>query len=364
MSQAAAACQAVAFRGVQIADWWGLGGESASVIRIWHRPGPTILAETSSASDGSPSGRLADPGVTPGQDEMMTVSSPLLALMSENYQLTYGGRGTVTGRKAQVIDVRRPGGGLAARFWLDAATKLPLRRELFDSHGAMFSKDTFVGLRVGAGQLGAMPSADGQPWSGQLGAAGRAALRAKGWRLPAALADGLTMFKATESPAKSGKVVELSYSDGLSVISVFVQHGQLPERLPGWRRVAAPGREVYASDPDDRSLAWSADGFVYTMIADAPTGVVDGAVLDLPHDTTPLGIAPGDAARNVRALNGAGLNGAGLNVAGLNGAAPNGAAPDSVPSDSAAPSNSAAPGFWQRIGRGLRRIWSWVNPLG
>jgi len=313
MSEAAAACGSVAYRGTQIAVWWGSTGESASFLEVWHRPGGAILAQPArTAADSSDEGQPAAV-VTPDQDQVMTVTAPLLALMRANYVLTYSGRDVIDGRPAQVVEVRRRSdGGLAARFWLDTATKLPLQRELFDGKSAIFSLDDFTGLRIGAGQLRGMPAADAHPWTGQLSAVGLAALRAAGWPLPRGLASGLALFQATEFQAtetsiKSGKVVELSYSDGLSVISVFLQRGELPQRLPGWRRMTARGSKVYATDPDDRSLAWSSDGFVYTVISGAPNAAIDQAVLRLPHDSPA--------------------------------------------------------GFWDRMSRGFRRIVSWVNPF-
>jgi sigma-E factor negative regulatory protein RseB len=307
MSEAATACQSVAFRGVQIAVWWGPAGTDASVIQVWHEPDGAILAEP--ASTAAEPGESQPGGAATGdQDEVMTVTEPLLALMRLNYVITYVGPSAVDGRAAQLVEVRRRNGSLAAKFWLDSATKLPLRRELFDSGAQIFSEDAFIGLSVGRARLGAMPAADAQPWSGQLTAAGAAALRGQGWPLPGATMDGLSLFKSAQTSTKSGKVVELSYSDGLSIISVFVQRGELPRSLPGWRRIAGHGGSVvYAIDSADRSLAWSAHGFVYTMISDAPASLVDQAVMRLPQDSST--------------------------------------------------------GFWQRMGRGLRRIASWANPF-
>jgi sigma-E factor negative regulatory protein RseB len=308
MSQAAAACQSVAFRGVQIAAWWGPAGESASVIEVWHRPGGVILAQSPSTAADPARESQPDAGAAADSDDVMTVTPALLALMRANYVITYAGRSAVDGRAARLVVVRRQDGSLAARFWLDSATRLPLRRELFDTDGRIFSEDAFVGLSVGGGQLGSMPAADAQPWSGQLTAARQAALRAAGWPLPGTAVGGLTLFKSAETSPKSGKVIEFSYSDGLSIISVFVQRGELPRSMPGWRRIAAHGSSaVYAIDPDDRSLAWSAHGFVYTVISDASSTTVDQAVMRLPH-------------------------------------------------------NSPA-GFWVRMGRGFRRIASWANPF-
>jgi sigma-E factor negative regulatory protein RseB len=115
------------------------------------------------------------------------------------------------------------------------------------------------------------------------------------------------MFAADRTTTPSGQVIDLSYSDGLSVLSLFVQHGVLPAQMPGWRLVSLQGRAVYASDADDRGLTWSAGGFEFTLIADAPTELVGQAVAALPRDERP--------------------------------------------------------GFWPRLGRGFRRIVSWANPF-
>jgi sigma-E factor negative regulatory protein RseB len=307
MREAAVACRQVPFRGIQLAAWWGPAGGSASVIRVWHRSGGAVLARSSGTADDQPGERQPDLDALPDTDEVLTVTPALVKLMRASYVLTYAGRGAVDGRPAQLVEARRPGGGLAARFWIDDATRLPVRRELLDDHARIFSENAFVELSVGAAQLRGMPSADALPWTGRLTAARRAALRAQGWPLPAAVAGGLALFKSTEMTTTSGPVLELSYSDGLSVISVFLQRGQLPHGMPGWRRIKASGSSVYTIDPDDRSLAWSARGFVYTVISDAPVGTVEQAVMGLPHDNPP--------------------------------------------------------GFWERMDRGFRRIASWANPF-
>jgi hypothetical protein len=305
MAAAAAACQRVAFHGIQADSWPQDHAEGAAQVQVWHEPGQSVLARYAA-------GAAAGPAALPDQADVLTITAPLLALMRTHYVLTEAGPGRAGGRAARVIDVRRPGGGLAARYWLDRATGLPLRRDLYDQRGRVFSDVAFTELRLGPGQPGAMPNAVARPWTGQLTAARRAALQAAGWPLPRAIAGGLSLLAATQTVTSSGRVVELSYSDGLSVVSVFVQRGQLPARLPGWRPVSAGGREVYAIDPGDQSLAWSAGGYVVTVIADAPPGPVNQAV-------------------------------AGLAAAGAPG---------------------RPPGFWPRMARGFRRLVSWANPLG
>jgi sigma-E factor negative regulatory protein RseB len=305
MSQAEISCGSVTFHGLQVTAWWGAASQRVSFLEVWHRPGGAIVAEPSDLTGSADEDRPRTSGM-PQEQEVMTITAPLLALMRANYVLTYRGRDAIAGRPTVVVEARRRDGSLAARFWLDSATKLPLERELYNGKSQLFSRDAFIRVSVGAGQLRGMPPPDAQPWTGQLSARNLTAMRAAGWPLPQAMAAGLTLFQATET-TKSGQVVELSYSDGLSVTSVFVQRGELPRSMPGWQRLTARGRQVYARDPDDRSLAWSSRGFVYTVISDAPTATIDQVILRLPHDSPA--------------------------------------------------------GFWERMGRGLRRIVSWANPF-
>lgn len=317
LQQAATACQNTPYRGVQVVLWLGQGDPTTSVIDVWHQPGQvTLVRQAPDPGDAglgvagpAGSGQPAVAGY-PDLDGVAGVSPPLLGLLATNYQVTYAGRGSAAGHVALVVEARRPGGALAARFWLDAATKLPLRREIFSGGARMISEDAFTDLELGDSGLANMPSAAVAPSPAQLGKGSLTALRAQGWPLPAALPGSLSLFAATATPASSGQVVGLSYSDGLFVVSLFVQKGLLAGPMPGWRPVALGGRSVYAVDPGDqgnRSLAWSADGFVYTLVADAPAGTVGRVVAALPA--------------------------------------------------------GSPPGFWQRMGHGLHRLASWANPL-
>lgn len=308
LSQAVVACQTVPFHGVQISTWFGSVTESASVIQLWHKPDGQIVVQASPTGTSPAEQGQASTDPLGGQDQVLSVTKPLLALMRRNYVITYDGRSSVDGRPALLVAVRHPGGGLAARYWIDSATKLPLRRELFVDGSRILSEDAFLSLNVGDSQLHGMPTAGARPWTGQLTLGGLASLAAKGWPLPGDTVGGLALFEARQTATKSGQIIEMSYSDGLSVISVFVQRGMLPRSLPGWRHFSArDGSQVYAIDPDDRNLVWSAGGFVYTMISDAPPAVVDQAILRLPHNS-PVG-------------------------------------------------------FWARMGRGFKRLATWADPF-
>jgi sigma-E factor negative regulatory protein RseB len=309
LREAAAACQSTSYSGEQVMLWWGQGETSASVVDVWHQPGRVTLIQSAGSPAGGPAGTTIPSGLTGGQDPdgILCVSDQLLALLQSNYQVVYAGRGSAAGRQALVVVARSLGGGLAARFWLDAGTKLPLRREIFTSGAHLVSEDGFIDLQLGVSGLGAMPAPAAAPWAARLDRARLKALRATGWPLPGQLPGDLVLFSATETEARSGRVIDLSYSDGLAVVSVFVQRGELGRPMPGWRQIGMGGQTVYSINPEERSFAWSSGGFVYTVIADAPAATVSQVVTAMPSTTKP--------------------------------------------------------GFWGRMARGFHRLASWLNPL-
>jgi len=307
LSEAAAAGVATSYQGVQIVAWLGPHGSSTSVVQVWHQHDRSILAQVTdmgsapAATSAQASAGEQDP------DGILGLSRQLLGLMCANYQVADAGWGSADGRPARLVDLRRPDGSLAARFWLDAVTKLPLRREIFDARARMISEDAFISLQLGDNGLRGMPATDVRPWSARLDPPQIARLAAQGWPMPAKLPGNLILVAAHAATTPAGQVIDLDYSDGLSVVSIFLQRGQLPGAIPGWREIMLHGRAVYSADPGLRSIAWSAHGYVYTVIAEAPPATVDQVVSALPHD--------------------------------------------------------AGTGFWGRIARGLRRLASLANPF-
>jgi sigma-E factor negative regulatory protein RseB len=316
LSEAARACQHVSYQGVQRTAWEGPGGSWISLVNVWHQRDHQTLIQTATmpaaalplpgASSTDPDGDGDDVGQR-DPEGIMTMTSQMVALLAENYQVFLAGRGLVAGRPVRELVLRHRDGRLAARFWLDNVTKLPLRRETFDGDARMVSDDVFVSLKLGSATAAAGPRTASAPGSTPLAGGQLARLRTAGWPLPAQLPGQLTLVRASETGGRSDMVVDLAYSDGLSVISLFVQRGHLPARLNGWSEVALRGDHVYASGRDKRSVAWSARGFVYTLIADAPEQTLDQVVGALPHH--------------------------------------------------------GGPGFFGRMGRGLGRLVSWLDPF-
>jgi sigma-E factor negative regulatory protein RseB len=175
----------------------------------------------------------------------------------------------------------------------------------------VISEDVFINVQLenqpSVSAPAGGPADPPAPWTTPLPAGQLLALRAGGWLVPASLPGGLSLFTGAQTQTSTGAVLDLGYSDGLSVVSVFEQRGNLAAELAGWQKITLAGHAVYAAEPGQRSLTWSSRGMVYTLLADAPAQTVDDVVGVLPHD--------------------------------------------------------ASPGFVKRMSRGMARLASWVNPF-
>jgi sigma-E factor negative regulatory protein RseB len=290
LDQAARACRTTAYAGVEVLGQWGGPGQATSVVNVWHAPGGVALAQPVAAAPRwpgdvphivLPASYLGDQALVGGV--MLGMSQRLVELLSANYRVAATGWAQVAGRPARVVTARRGDGRLAARLWLDKATMLPLRLETFDTRGRMVSEAAFTVLTVGPAAAARPPGAAPKAWV----TARPARLRAQGWPVPGPLPGGLALLGAREDHTAKGLMVDLDYSDGLSLVSVFLQRGHLQSRLTGWSRIALGGSPVYADDSDDQAFVWSARGFVYTLVAAAPPQTVAQVVAALPHDGSP-----------------------------------------------------------------------------
>ena len=320
MTAAVRACRTVPYRGVQIVAWSSPEGSSSYLLDVWHRPGGPELAQDDDDADDS--GQARPSGAAGGTVGVLSISPGMLDLLRLNYVIEYAGAGSSSDRPAEIVAVRRRDGTLAARYWLDQATGLPLRREMFDETGRRVSEGAFIDLEIGDHDIGPTPVSQGRAWSNYLPSAKLAAntrppaarlatLHAAGWPVPSRLGGNMILSGVTRTVTRSGLVLDARYSDGLSVVSVFMQRGELPRSLPGWHQADVDGTRVLATqvgDLDEQGLAWSAHGVVYTVIADAPPSAVAMIVVQLPHDHHT--------------------------------------------------------GFWPRVFRGLKRIGSWFDPFG
>jgi sigma-E factor negative regulatory protein RseB len=313
LSQAAQAAISMSYQGQEVVTRWSNGSGSVLVSDIWHVSGGQTVTSTLAAGNSlSSQPYLSSDDDSQAPEGVLGVTVPLIGLLEKHYTVVYSGAGSADSRTAQVVEARREDGSLAARFWLDDTTSLPLEREVFDSASHVISQDVFIQVRFSSQAQPAMPAGGPSdppgPWADPLSHAQLLALPTQGWLVPAGLPGGLSLFTGAKTTTSTGAVLDLGYSDGLSVVSVFEQRGNLAAKLDGWQRTTVNGQVIYVAEPDQRSLTWSSRGMVYTVMADAPVQTVDAVVGVLPHDKPP--------------------------------------------------------GFWKRMSRGFVRLASWVNPFG
>jgi len=316
LSQAAQAAIVTSYQGQEVATRWSEGGGSVLVSSVWHVSGGQTVTQTMDPGASlSSEPYLSSDTDSQAPEGVLGVTAPLVQLLESHYVVAYAGTGSADNRTAQVVEAWRADGSIAARFWLDDATKLPLERVVFDTAAHVISQDVFVDVSFSPGaspQQAAPASArvsagSRGPWTDPLSRHQLLALRHHGWVVPSELPGSLSLFTGAETQAAAGTVLDFGYSDGLSVVSVFEQHGNLPDKMPGWRKTKIGSHAVFVAEPDQRSLTWSGHGTVYTVVADAPAQTIDAVVGALPHD--------------------------------------------------------GPTGFWKRMSRGITRLASWANPF-
>ena len=134
LERAAQAPATTAYSGTQyVTAWTVAAGRRATsrVVEVRHEP----AAGTTWRAGGA--------GVSPAA-EVHEAGSPTpsllgvgaVGLIARHYSLSTAGPGRVAGRAVDVVEAHRPSstaaGPVIARFWLDSATGLVLRREVYD----------------------------------------------------------------------------------------------------------------------------------------------------------------------------------------------------------------------------------------
>ena len=303
LDSAADAGLSTSYQGTELISQTGVDGSVEMISQVWHQAGGPTFVETASgmysatARTTAPSDVASSDRASRSPEGVFGVTKSLVALINKHYVAVYQGGGAAVGRAAAVVGLYRFDGSLAARYWLDKQTMVPLRRELFDTSENVISQDSFVQVKfgalavpqfaaAGAAQSQATPqSASQSVWVAAV-SPGRflASLAGQGWQVPGTPPGGLPLYEVAWTKTTSGEVVDLDYSDGLYVVSLFVQRGTLAPKMPGWQQVSVAGRPAFVSG---HSVTWAELGFVYTVIADAPPQTVTQVVATLPRSGQP-----------------------------------------------------------------------------
>ena len=270
LARAAEAGRRLSYSGTQYVASWRDDAAAASLVELEHDPvrgsvvtGGDARAETTQA--------------------LAVLDRRMLDRLAAGYALAVTGPGRCTGRAATVVEARRADGSVAGRFWVDRATGMLLRREVFDGEGTRVRSSAFVDLAVDEAPAAALRlSADGAAPDPQRPDTG--ALRRDGWHVPRQLPEGFALFD-TEL---RGEVLQLAYTDGLSTLSLFAQDGELGTGgMSGFEREEVDGRPVWVRGAAPERVVWAGGDHVWTLVSDAPEAAVRAAVAALPHDPEP-----------------------------------------------------------------------------
>ncbi|MEJ7741369.1 MAG: sigma-E factor regulatory protein RseB domain-containing protein [Nocardioidaceae bacterium] len=249
-------------------------------IEVDHAP-----TQGTSYSSGHPSGATAA-FVAAGGAELDRLSTDMLEQLLATYDVTITQTTRLLGRTSTVIEARRDG-QLAARFWVDQASRLLLRRDLYDG-GRLARSSRFTSLEVTHDAfLSHLPPEVLPPSAEALSMQVSAALHDEGWICPETVAGAGALI----SLRRLGGVdegVQATYTDGLVTTSVFEQRGGLDPSSVGaftqaFERINLDGSTVYLSSGFPSVAVWQSGSVTYTMITDAGPETAEEILAALPQ---------------------------------------------------------------------------------
>jgi sigma-E factor negative regulatory protein RseB len=275
LTAASRAARSRSYAGTQYVSTWRESRAASSIAEVSHTAAEGSVVRVRPTAAGA-----VDASVTLTTD----LDPRLLRLLAAHYALSVAGTSTCAGRPVDVVEARQPGDGLVAgRFWIDSVTSLLLRRETFDRSGRLIRSSAFTQLTVDPPTVAVVAASVVK--SDRLDAAAISALRRDGWQIPVALAGDLELFDARMRTHSGERVLHLSYSDGLVTLSLFAQRGRLGSaKMPGFSRQKVSGSPVWMQPSSPERVVWGGGGRVFTLVSDAPPETVRAAVTVLPHE--------------------------------------------------------------------------------
>jgi sigma-E factor negative regulatory protein RseB len=287
LQRASRAAQELTYRGTQMVSYWSPTGSTSALVDVTHVGGEGLRVRVRPTPQ-SPGGAVYD-DESGGLPDVVGFANGTLTLLAKHYEIAVEGSGEVAGRRATVVAVRRPATSPTARFWIDQVTGLALRREVLDNEGRTVRESAFLDLTVGDTPAPAphevdaartMPVAHGLA----LETPDANAMRAEGWHVPERLGSGLEMYEARLTGDGDERVLQLTYSDGVSAVSLFQQKGRLDgDGVEGWREEKVAGHDVHVQGAFPQRVVWAGDGYVFTVVAECQAQTLDDLVGALPH---------------------------------------------------------------------------------
>jgi sigma-E factor negative regulatory protein RseB len=303
---AATATESTSYSGTRVVSAWGRGTATTVVVDVEHVAGQGTRVSVRGGA-GEEAAFVASGDDSRSHDQLSLEAFDLLV---DAYAVRLGGRDSVAGRPSRVVEVGRAG-RVVAKLWVDESSGLLLRREMFDRLGRLSRESTFIDVDVtSSGFMAHLPPTAPETSAHAVGLGERLALEGAGWDCPHRA--GTMRLIGIES-LEGSRVLHMTYSDGLTRMSVFEQRGSLDaEAVDGYDRTEIRGHTVYVREGMPTYAVWEHDDVVFTAMTDGPTGTLAALV-------------PGTGAGQA--------------------------------------SSSAEAGFWTRVAAGLFRLGDWASPL-
>lgn len=287
LRRAAEAPRRVGFEGARIISSFSEGGVQSFRLYVRHVPGQgtrfdvlredgqirteSFVADTASDGDGLD----LDP----------------VGLLSMAYDLSVSGVGQIDGRPCTTISASQDG-EVRARYWIDDATGLLLRRTLYvDGRLVRWSGYTSIEMRPD-GFMKHLPPELQESAGTTLSASVAAALNDKGWTCPLWLTEHYHLSSLRQVEGLRG-VMHAEYTDGVSTISVFEERGWLDtSSLVGFRATGADGTPIYVKAGLPMMAVWESQDTVFTAVTNAPEQLAEALIAHLPHsvEEQPAGV--------------------------------------------------------------------------
>ena len=293
LKQAVSADDHVSFSGTITSVVYGHEATTATVVRIEHRApnqwrlwyvapadayGRLIVSNESVQYQYEPK-----TGKVFSNDWVSPLASALdISLIHHNYSVQVAEQATIAGRSAHTLSlVSNYSHTLAQRLWIDTATNLVLRREIYHADSTLAAKTEFDNIKfvndlppdlfkmsVPAGMT-LTPGTDYGTSTPDL-ASLTSQLKFKAVA-PRELADGFTFEKGSVEMRGGVQSAEFVYSDGLRSVSLFENPtGSFPVFDGPAPKAIQVGKESakYQALTGQTLLSWNQAGLNFTMVGD------------------------------------------------------------------------------------------------
>jgi hypothetical protein len=188
------------------------------------------------------------------------------------WELDVEGTAFIAARGADVVVARRGNGPVRARFFVDQASGLLIRRDTLQRDGDIIRSVRYKRLYTDDISPAVPPVPDRGPKVRPTDDLGGEYL------VPERLESGFRLLGRYEQP---GGAVQLFYSDGLFSLSLFEQPGDVEwAALPEGGRpdTVDSERARWYATPAGTVVVWARDGLVLTGVSDAPPDTVQAVV--------------------------------------------------------------------------------------